>query len=183
MFVQTSTPRGLLPAAAGGDGHRRRVVCTDAHGNRDFCRDGENCLIAEPDPSRSAALGPGARRRRAARRLVEAACETAAEYAWERRIDRLERFFELGARLQLLGDPRRLAVEDPEAEHQQPTTIARGISRYSARRSRPTRLGALGSITECRTCSRIGGERVEPDHQVLERRVGTISITYRIGEA
>ena len=25
------------------------VVCTDAHGNRDFCVDGENCLMPEPD--------------------------------------------------------------------------------------------------------------------------------------
>ena len=28
----------------------RSVVCTDAHGNRDFCRDGDNCLIVDPDP-------------------------------------------------------------------------------------------------------------------------------------
>ena len=25
------------------------VVCTDAHGNRDFCVDGENCLMPEPE--------------------------------------------------------------------------------------------------------------------------------------
>ena len=26
------------------------VVCTDAHGNRDFCEDGVNCLMTEPSP-------------------------------------------------------------------------------------------------------------------------------------
>ena len=28
------------------------MVCTDAHGNRDFCRDGENCLMPEPTARR-----------------------------------------------------------------------------------------------------------------------------------
>ena len=72
------------------------VVCTDAHGNRDFCVDGENCLMPEPDaaarsarrsrgcwPTPSCASGSGGRgsRRR-------------ADYAWERRIDALEAFLE-----------------------------------------------------------------------------------------
>ena len=99
VFVQTSTHEGFcLPAlesmATGG-----AVVCTDAHGNRDFCADGENCLI--PDQDREAVSG-------ALRRLLEdrelrervgrAGIETAAEYAWERRIDALEAFFEDVAR-------------------------------------------------------------------------------------
>ena len=68
MFVQTSTHEGFaLPPlesmATGG-----AVVCTDAHGNRDFCVDGENCLMPEPDVgSVSAALRAAARRPRAAR--------------------------------------------------------------------------------------------------------------------
>ena len=52
VFVQTSRHEGfclpLLEAMAAGT----PVVSTDAHGNRDFCRDGENCLIADADPSR-----------------------------------------------------------------------------------------------------------------------------------
>ena len=49
VFVQTSTHEGFcLPPlesmATGG-----AVVCTDAHGNRDFCVDGENCLMPAPD--------------------------------------------------------------------------------------------------------------------------------------
>src|SRR5207245_7369415 len=49
VFVQTSTHEGFaLPPlevmASGG-----AVVCTDAHGNRDFCIDEENCLMPSPD--------------------------------------------------------------------------------------------------------------------------------------
>ncbi len=48
MFVQTSTHEGfcLPPLEAMATGGA--VVCTDAHGNRDFCVDGVNCLIPEP---------------------------------------------------------------------------------------------------------------------------------------
>ena len=67
VFVQTSTHEGFcLPAlesmATGG-----AVVCTDAHGNRDFCVDGENCLM--PAPGRRG----GERRDRAAARRSRAA--------------------------------------------------------------------------------------------------------------
>jgi GT2 family glycosyltransferase/glycosyltransferase involved in cell wall biosynthesis len=99
VFIQTSTHEGFcLPAlesmATGG-----AVVCTDAHGNRDFCADGENCLM--PEVSREAVsaalerlLGDGELRAR----MGEAGIETAAEYAWERRIDALEGFLEEVAR-------------------------------------------------------------------------------------
>jgi GT2 family glycosyltransferase len=95
VFVQTSIHEGFcLPPlesmASGG-----AVVCTDAHGNRDFCADGVNCLMppAEAvavsdaiaallhDPERRAGLG-------------EAGMRTAADYAWSRRIDQLERFLD-----------------------------------------------------------------------------------------
>jgi len=99
VFIQTSTHEGFcLPAlesmATGG-----AVVCTDAHGNRDFCADGENCLM--PDATREAVsgalarlLGDGELRERVGR----AGIETAAEFAWERRIDALEAFLEEVAR-------------------------------------------------------------------------------------
>src|SRR5204863_1489554 len=55
VFVQSSVHEGFclppLEAMAAGCA----VVCTDAHGNRDFCRDGENCLIPEPTPEAVAA--------------------------------------------------------------------------------------------------------------------------------
>jgi GT2 family glycosyltransferase/glycosyltransferase involved in cell wall biosynthesis len=95
VFVQTSIHEGFcLPPlevmATGG-----AVVCTDAHGNRDFCRDGVNCLTPEPTPAAvSAAIerlldDPDLRRR-----LGEEGIRTAADYDWERRIDTLEAFLE-----------------------------------------------------------------------------------------
>ena len=94
VFVQTSVHEGFaLPPlesmATGG-----AVVCTDAHGNRDFCRDGENCLM----PGAEAEAVSAALRRLLAdpalrARLGEAGIDTAADYAWERRIDALEVFF------------------------------------------------------------------------------------------
>ena len=116
VFVQTSHHEGfclpLLEAMAAGT----PVVSTDAHGNRDFCRDGENCLIVDADPaSVSGALarlfGDPALRAR----LAEGGLATVREYAWERRIDELESFFR---GLELLGDARRLACEYPEPERQ-----------------------------------------------------------------
>jgi GT2 family glycosyltransferase len=95
VFVQTSTHEGFaLPPlesmATGG-----AVVCTDAHGNRDFCRDGDNCLMPEP---RADVVSSAIRRLMddaALRdRLGRDGIETAASYAWERRIDALEEFFD-----------------------------------------------------------------------------------------
>jgi len=106
VFVQTSTHEGFcLPPlesmATGG-----AVVCTDAHGNRDFCVDGENCLV--PAAERTAVSEALARlvgdpELRA--RLGQAGIATAQEYAWERRIDALEAF------LEEVAAPRRVSVE------------------------------------------------------------------------
>jgi GT2 family glycosyltransferase/glycosyltransferase involved in cell wall biosynthesis len=95
VFVQTSVHEGfaLPPLEAMATG--AAVVCTDAHGNRDFCVDGVNCLMPEPTPAAVGAalarlLGdPGLRQE-----LGRAGIETAEDYAWEKRIDALERFFE-----------------------------------------------------------------------------------------
>lgn len=99
VFVQTSTHEGFcLPAleamATGG-----AVVCTDAHGNRDFCADGENCLM--PEPTREAVSAAIARLLddcELRERLGRAGIETAKKYAWERRIDALEAFLEEAVR-------------------------------------------------------------------------------------
>jgi GT2 family glycosyltransferase/glycosyltransferase involved in cell wall biosynthesis len=95
VFVQTSVHEGfaLPPLEAMATG--AAVVCTDAHGNRDFCADGVNCLMPEPTP---AAVGAALRRllddRDLRAQLGRAGIETARDYAWERRIDALEAFFE-----------------------------------------------------------------------------------------
>jgi GT2 family glycosyltransferase/glycosyltransferase involved in cell wall biosynthesis len=94
VFVQTSVHEGfaLPPLEAMATG--AAVVCTDAHGNRDFCVDGVNCLM--PHASTRAVsdaiarlLGDGELRAR----LGAAGMETAQAYAWELRIDALEGFF------------------------------------------------------------------------------------------
>jgi GT2 family glycosyltransferase len=94
-LVQTSRHEGfclpLLEAMAAG----APVVCTDAHGNRDFCRDGDNCLMAEDDPaSVRAALERVLRDPDLRERLSAEGRRTAEEHAWPGLIDRVERFFE-----------------------------------------------------------------------------------------
>jgi GT2 family glycosyltransferase len=108
VFVQTSSHEGFcLPVlesmATGG-----AVVCTDAHGNRDFCADGENCLMPEPTVAAVAAsisrlfADPTLRSR-----LGQAGMRTAAAYDWDTRIDALQRFMYEIAR------PRRI---EPSSE-------------------------------------------------------------------
>jgi GT2 family glycosyltransferase len=95
VFIQTSTHEGfaLPPLEAMATGCA--VVCTDAHGNRDFCRDGENCLMPEPTAAAvSAALRRVLGDAELRERLGRAGIETAADYAWERRIDALEAFYD-----------------------------------------------------------------------------------------
>jgi GT2 family glycosyltransferase len=117
VFIQTSTHEGfaLPPLEAMATGCA--VVCTDAHGNRDFCVDGENCLMPEANPDAvGAALArllddPGLRER-----LGRAGIETAKPYAWETRIDALEQFFEQVARPSAEPLVKAAAVE-PGGEH------------------------------------------------------------------
>ena len=94
-LVQTSRHEGfclpLLEAMAAGT----PVVCTDAHGNRDFCRHGENCLMADRDPeSVRAALERVFADPELRGRLCVEGARTASAYGWEARIDELERFLE-----------------------------------------------------------------------------------------
>ena len=87
LFVQTSTHEGfclpVLEAMATGCA----VVCTDAHGNRDFCEHERNCLMPDPDQrsvtlahcsdcsrtqgSASASVKPGSRPPRTIRGPIE----------------------------------------------------------------------------------------------------------------
>jgi glycosyltransferase involved in cell wall biosynthesis len=104
-FVQTSSHEGfcLPPLEAMATG--AAVVCTDAHGNRDFCVDGVNCLVPASDEESVAralerVLGDASLRER----LGEEGKRTAAGYAWPRRLDELERF--LGA----VAEPRRVTL-------------------------------------------------------------------------
>jgi GT2 family glycosyltransferase len=95
VFVQTSTHEGfcLPPLEAMATGGA--VVCTDAHGNRDFCVDGENCLMPEPTVEAvSGAIASLLADPQLRARLGEAGRVTAQDYTWERRIDELEAFLD-----------------------------------------------------------------------------------------
>ncbi len=173
VFVQTSTHEGFalppLEAMASGGA----VVCTDAHGNRDFCVDGVNCLM----PSRTAARGergdrPSARRSGAARaprcgrRSDRAGLRVGAAHRRSGGIlqgrgrdpapgDREAscRRGGIGAatRLEILGDVRSLAREDPEAERED-----RGHQRERLEQGRPAAERLAGA------------ERALVDHRVAE---------------
>jgi GT2 family glycosyltransferase len=113
VFVQTSTHEGfaLPPLEAMATGGA--VVCTDAHGNRDFCVDGENCLMPEPHVAAvSAALARLLGDRELRERLGLAGMSTAKDYAWSLRIDALERF------LERVASPTRLSLDDAVAAPQ-----------------------------------------------------------------
>jgi glycosyltransferase involved in cell wall biosynthesis len=115
VFVQTSIHEGfaLPPLEAMATGGA--VVTTDAHGNRDFCVDGENCLLVDNDPQDvSAALTRLLADADLRARLGGAGIATAAGYAWSTRIDALEAFLEDVAR------PRRIRPSTeivPEVRH------------------------------------------------------------------
>jgi GT2 family glycosyltransferase/glycosyltransferase involved in cell wall biosynthesis len=110
IFVQTSTHEGfcLPPLEAMATGCA--VVCTDAHGNRDFCVDGVNCLIPDPTvESVSGAIGRLLADPELRAQLGAAGITTAQEYAWERRIDELEAFL-AGVASATATDPLRSAA-------------------------------------------------------------------------
>ena len=92
VFVQTSTHEGFCLPALEAMATGAAVVCTDAHGNRDFCEDGDNCLMPEADRQAvadamaAAARGPG----RCERTGTARGSQTAMRYAWSERIDALE---------------------------------------------------------------------------------------------
>jgi GT2 family glycosyltransferase len=104
VFLQTSSHEGFcLPIlesmATGG-----AVACTDAHGNRDLCVDGENCLVPEATPAgMAAALTRLLADPQLRARLGQAGSATAEGYGWPARIDALERF------LYAIAQPRRIA--------------------------------------------------------------------------
>ena len=95
VFVQTSRHEGFCLPVLEAMSTGLPVVCTDAHGNRDFCRDGENCLMPEPD---AGAVATAIQRllddQELRARLTEGGLRTAREYDWTRKLDDLERFFE-----------------------------------------------------------------------------------------
>jgi GT2 family glycosyltransferase/glycosyltransferase involved in cell wall biosynthesis len=110
VFIQTSTHEGFALPPLESMAARGAVVCTDAHGNRDFCLDGVNCLM--PEGSVEAVSGALLRvlgDRTLRERLGAEGAKTAQGYSWELRIDALERFLETVAR------PRPMQLDEASA--------------------------------------------------------------------
>ncbi len=108
VFLQTSRHEGfclpVLEAMSAG----APVVCTDADGNRDFCVDGENCLMPEADPravrrALERVLADDALRAR----LIAGGHETAERYAWPRKLDELDAWFRALAEARVSASARR----------------------------------------------------------------------------
>jgi len=95
MFVQTSLHEGfslpLIEAMAAGC----PVITTDSHGNRDFCRDGENCIIVEQHDvdGLAAAIRFLQEQPDERKRLSHAGLATAADYSQGVIFHRLEQFY------------------------------------------------------------------------------------------
>ncbi len=109
VFVQTSRHEGfclpVLEAMAAG----APVICTDAHGNADFCEHERNCLmVGQEDPQGlKQALERLFADKELQERLRAEGYRTAAEYTWDRVMQQMMDFFESisGARATLERSP------------------------------------------------------------------------------
>lgn len=95
MFVQTSRHEGfslpILEAMAAGC----PVICTDAHGNRDFCVDGKNCLMVDHDDTEALknAIEKLQKTKSLREKLSKQGLATAKEYRWGVVMDKVEKFY------------------------------------------------------------------------------------------
>jgi GT2 family glycosyltransferase len=93
VFAQTSSHEGFCLPALEAMACGTTLVCTDAHGNRDFCTDEVNCLMPAADAEAvTRALHRALTDPQLRRRLEDFGLQTAAEYRWDSRIETLERF-------------------------------------------------------------------------------------------
>jgi GT2 family glycosyltransferase len=94
ILLQTSKHEGFclppLEAMAAG----AAVVCTDAHGNRDFCLHEHNCLMPDRNPDSVRDALQRLLRDPALRATLAAnGHATAAEYAWPTKLDQLDQHY------------------------------------------------------------------------------------------
>jgi glycosyltransferase involved in cell wall biosynthesis len=114
-FVQTSRHEGFCLPALEAMAAGTPVIATDAHGNRDYCVDGESCLMPAATPDAvTAALARAFREEALRDDLARRGLETAAPYDRSSSGERLERFFTRIADQR--GEPQR-PLPRPQAVH------------------------------------------------------------------
>ena len=71
------------------------IICTDAHGNRDFCHDGSNCIIVSHDDVEglAKAIKLVLKDKKLRDKLSKGALKTAQDFKWGVIIDRVEKFY------------------------------------------------------------------------------------------
>ncbi len=108
VFVQTSFHEGfclpLLEAMSAGC----PVICTDAHGNRDFCVDGKNCLMVETGniEELSNKLKRLFNSTKLRQQLSQEGKKTAETYQWPNIMEKIEEFY-----LDVAGQPNAEYIE------------------------------------------------------------------------
>jgi GT2 family glycosyltransferase len=96
ILVQASLHEGFCLPALEAMAAGCVLICTDMHGNRDFCQDGKNCLIIPQNDQTalSEAILRLIRDKKLQQRLREGGFKTARNYTWDVIIPRLERFYQ-----------------------------------------------------------------------------------------
>lgn len=95
VFIQASYHEGfclpILEAMAAGT----PVICTDMHGNRDFCIDGKNCLMIEQNNEGQLlrAIETICQNPKIRNKLIHGGLETAKKYQWNSIIIKLSEFY------------------------------------------------------------------------------------------
>lgn len=95
VFIQTSRHEGfclpILEAMAAGT----PVICTDAHGNRDFSIDGKTCIMVDQDDTKalSSAISKLFEDEKLQRKLIKNGLSEVKKYRWSVITDRLEKYY------------------------------------------------------------------------------------------
>jgi GT2 family glycosyltransferase len=96
VLIQASLHEGFCLPALEAMAAGCPLICTDMHGNRDFCHDGKNCLIIEQN--NQAALSQAILRlmkdKKLQHKLREGGLKTAKNYTWDAIIPKLEKFYQ-----------------------------------------------------------------------------------------
>jgi GT2 family glycosyltransferase len=95
-LVQASLHEGFCLPALEAMASGCPLICTDMHGNRDFCQDGYNCLmVAQNDQDAlSEAITKLIKNKKLQQKLREGGIKTAKKYTWNAIIPRLENFYQ-----------------------------------------------------------------------------------------